>query len=450
METPQKNLPAQAGNSGDRLALKSVVIVILILFLWLSTFLIQGLIDERQNRQRDAISEVSSKWGQRQTLSGPIVTVPYFEFHKDTGKTYYKVIKYAHFLPNDLKVGGKLFPEKRYRGIYEVVVYNSDLKFEGKFIPLDFASLKIPKDNIMYDDAFVSLGISDLRGIEEEVSVNWNGEKNSFNAGIESQDVLQSGISTKIKITKSDTAKTSYDFSFNLKLKGSELLYFTPIGKETNVKLSSNWTTPSFDGSFLPDQRTVNDSGFTANWKILHLNRNYPQSWVGPIYAIQNSSFGVNLLTPVDNYQKSTRSVKYAILIITLTFLVMFFIEILNQHAIHPFQYTLIGLGVCIFYSLLISISEHTSFNFSYFISGLATIILIAAYSKSIFKVNKMVVLVGGVLTILHGYIFSLIQLEDYALLMGSIGLFITLAIVMYYSRKIDWYNLGKTKKHGD
>ncbi|MBI3501671.1 MAG: cell envelope integrity protein CreD [Bacteroidetes bacterium] len=441
METIQKN------NSGDRLTVKVVVIVILMLLLWASTFMIQGLIDERQQRQNEAINEVSSKWGQRQTLSGPIISVPYFEFHKDTGKSYYKVIKYAHFLPNDLKVQGKLFPEKRYRGIYEVVVYNSDLKFSGKFIPLDFSSLKIPKDNIMYDDAFVSMGISDLRGIEEEVSLTWNAEKNSFNAGIESPDVLQSGISTKIKISKSDTIKTDYEFSFNLKLKGSELLYFTPLGKETKVQVVSNWKTPSFDGSFLPDERTVNDTGFTANWKILHLNRNYPQSWIGSGYSIQNSSFGVNLLTPVDNYHKSTRSVKYAILIITLTFLVIFFIEILNQYAVHPLQYTLIGLGLCIFYSLLISISEHTNFNFSYFISGLSTIILIAAYLKSIFKANRIVLLVAGVLAILHGYIFSLIQLEDYALLMGSIGLFITLAIVMFYSRKIDWYNLSKTKK---
>ena len=444
--TPEKN------KSGERLALKSIVIVVLILVLWGAVMLIQGLIDERQNRQQEAINEVSSKWGQQQTLSGPVLTVPYIEYEKnpnaynEPNTPYLKTIKYAHFLPGALSVDGKLYPEKRYRGIYEVVVYNSNLGFKGKFSSPDLASLNVPKENILYDDAFVSVGINDLRGIEEEISLQWNNDKKSLNPGIASNDVLASGISTPVAILKSDTAKTSYDFSFNLKLKGSQLLYFTPLGKETNINLSAGWSTPSFDGSFLPDKRTVSDSSFTANWKVLHLNRNYPQSWKGSAYDIGGSAFGVNLLTPVDNYQKSTRSVKYAIMIILLTFVVIFFIEILNQRLIHPFQYILIGLGLCIFYSLLIAISEHTSFNFSYLISAIATIGLIAAYAKSVFKENKLVGLVAGVLTILHGYIFSLIQLEDYALLMGSIGLFIVLALMMYYSRKIDWYNLSRPK----
>jgi len=446
METPVKN------NSGERLALKSIIITSLVLVLWAATFLIQSLIDERQNRQVEAINEVSSKWGHRQTISGPVLTVPYIEYeknpdaYKEPNNPYLKVLKYAHFLPERLNVEGKLYPEKRYRGIYEVVVYNSSLNAKGKFSSPDFAALNIPKENIVYDDAFVSVGINDLRGIEEEISLQWNSEKKSMNPGIASNDVLGSGISTPIKIAAGDTTKSSYDFSFNMKLKGSELMYFTPLGKETDIKLSAGWGTPSFDGAFLPDTRTVSDTNFAANWKVLHLNRNYPQSWKGSSYDIGSSAFGVNLLTPVDNYQKSTRSVKYAIMIIMLTFVVIFFIEILNQRSIHPFQYILIGLGLCIFYSLLIAVSEHTSFNFSYLISGAATVILISAYAKSVFKENKLVALVGGVLTILHGYIFSLIQLEDYALLMGSIGLFIVLALMMYYSRKIDWYNLGKPK----
>ena len=453
METPVKNLPErQAGNTGERLALKSIIITMLVLILWAATFLIQGLIDERQSRQQEAINEVSAKWGHRQTLSGPVLTVPYIEYeknpdaYKEANTPFLKVIKYAHFLPEDLSVDGKLYPEKRYRGIYDVVVYNSNLSFKGKFSSPDLVSLNVPKENILFDDAFVSVGINDLRGIEEEVSLQWNSDKKSMNPGIASNDVLVSGISTPVLIAKNDTVKSSYDFSFNLKLKGSELLYFTPLGKETNIKLSAGWNSPSFDGAFLPDQRTISDSGFSANWKVLHLNRNYPQSWKGSAYDIGGSAFGVNLLTPVDQYQQSTRTVKYAIMIILLTFVVIFFIEILNHRMIHPFQYILIGFGLCIFYSLLIAISEHTSFNFAYMISGLATIILIAAYAKSVLKEIKLVALVSGVLTILHGYIFTLIQLEDYALLMGSIGLFIVLAILMYYSRKIDWYNLGKPK----
>jgi inner membrane protein len=448
--TSEKSQPP--AKSGERLALKSIIITVLILVLWAAVLLIQGLIDERQSRQQEAISEVSSKWGQQQTLSGPVLTIPYIEYEKNPdaregGDPYLKVIRYAHFLPEGLEVDGKLYPEKRYRGIYEVVVYNSAIQMKGKFSSPDLGALNIQKENILYDDAFVSIGINDLRGIEEEVSLQWNSEKVSLNPGIACNDVLASGVSTPVTLLKTDTAKTSYDFALNLKLKGSQTMYFTPLGKETSIRLSAGWGTPSFDGSFLPDTRTVSDSSFTANWKVLHLNRNYPQSWKGGAYDIGSSAFGVNLLTPVDNYQKSTRTVKYAIMIIMLTFVVIFFIEILNQRMIHPFQYILIGLGLCIFYSLLIAISEHTSFNFSYLVSCAATIGLIAAYAKSVFKDNKLVALVAGVLTILHGYIFSLIQLEDYALLMGSIGLFIVLALMMYYSRKIDWYNLSRPKQ---
>ena len=450
MEKIQEKNPPPV-KTGERLALKSVIITVLILVLWGAVMLIQGLIDERQERQQAAIFEVSSKWGQKQTLSGPILTIPYIEYeknpdaYKEPNTPFLKTVKYAHFLPEDLNINGRLFPEKRYRGIYEVVVYNSSLNFKGKFQSPDFTTLNVPKENILYGDAFLSVGISDLRGIEEEIAMKWNAEERSMNPGIASNDVLEGGISTPVAIQPADSAKTSYDFSFTLKLKGSQTLYFTPLGKVTNIALSAGWGTPSFDGSFLPDQRTVSDSNFTANWNVLHLNRNYPQSWKESAYDISSSAFGVNLLTPVDNYQKSTRTVKYAIMIILLTFVVIFFVEILNHRLIHPFQYILIGLGICIFYSLLIAISEHTSFNFSYLISSASTIALIAAYAKSVFKVNRLVGLVTGVLVILHGYIFSLIQLEDYALLMGSIGLFIVLALMMYYSRKIDWYNLNRS-----
>jgi len=250
--------------------------------------------------------------------------------------------------------------------------------------------------------------------------------------------VVDSGVSVKVPATG-----LSNTFSLELNLNGSQGLNFIPLGRETNVNLASNWASPSFKGVFLPDSREVTDNGFKADWKVLHLNRNYPQEWAGNApSSVGESAFGVELLIPVDEYQKSMRSIKYAIMLIALTFLIFFFVEVLNSRRIHPIQYILVGLALCIFYLLLLSISEHLNFNKAYIISSIATILLITAYTKTVFKSNRLTSLQSLVLVILYGFMYLLIQLEDYAILIGSIGLFIVLAIVMYISRKIDWYNI--------
>ena len=241
--------------------------------------------------------------------------------------------------------------------------------------------------------------------------------------------------------------KSSYHFAFDLVLKGSQQLYFAPVGRETKVKIQSKWATPSFDGAFLPDNRTISDAGFTADWKVLHLNRNYPQSWTGARNGIIESAFGVNLLLPTDHYKKSIRTVKYAFILIALTFLIFFFMEILNGRLVHPFQYILVGMALCIFYTLLLSFSEHLNFNIAYTLAAAMTVGMVTFYAKTIFETWQLAALVGGILTILYLFVFTIVQLNDYALLIGSLGLFGVLGIVMYLSRKIDWYNLGKTEK---
>jgi len=235
-----------------------------------------------------------------------------------------------------------------------------------------------------------------------------------------------------------------YSFSFNLNLKGSQFLYFTPVGKTTNIQLTSKWPNPSFNGAFLPDTRTTDDTGFAAQWQVLHLNRNYPQTWIGSKHSLTESAFGVDLLLPVDNYQKSYRSIRYAILFIGFTFLVFFFIEVLNKVFIHPIQYILVGIALVVFYTLLLSTSEYLTFNSAFILSAIATLLLIAGYVKAILRSNQITFLISGILTILYSFIFVIIQLQDYALLIGSIGIFIILGLVMYFSRKIDWYNLNQ------
>jgi len=211
------------------------------------------------------------------------------------------------------------------------------------------------------------------------------------------------------------------------------------------VNIKSKWKNPSFIGAFLPDKRVINAEGFTANWEVLHLNRPYPQHFRGATQGINESSFGVNLIVPVDEYQKSMRSAKYAVMFITLTFLIFFFIQILNGVKIHPIQYIIVGLALCVFYTLLIALSEHITFNYSYLISCVSIIGLITLYAKSIISNKKLTTLMCLILTTLYLFIYSIIQMEDYSLLMGSIGLFLVLATIMYLSRKIDWYAI-KTK----
>lgn len=434
----------------NNIYLKTITIIIIGLLLLIPTSMIKNLIFERETTQKEAINEVSSKWGQEQTISGPYISIPYFRYvkefsKKDSVERIIQLKEFIHILPTELNISGVIKPEPRYRGIYEIVVYNSKLNISGKFTKLNLSELDIPLKDIQIEKAYFTVGINDLRGIEEQVSLNWNNNLFSFNPGVASNDIVESGINAKINLNPQDSSICN--FSFSLNLKGSQLLYFTPVGKVTDINISSTWKNPSFNGAFLPDSRKITDSGFIAHWNVLHLNRNYPQIWTGSVYSIKESSFGIDLLLPVDNYQKSYRSIRYAILFIGFTFLVFFFIEALNKVFIHPIQYILVGIALIVFYTLLLSISEHIRYNSAFIISALATLMLIAGYIKAILKSNKLTYLISGILLVLYTFIFVIIQLQDYALLIGSIGIFIILGLVMYFSRKIDWYNLNMNDK---
>jgi len=423
---------------------KALIILILVLAFLIPITLIKGLIDERVYYQNEAITEVSSQWGNQQTIAGPIVTIPYIEYYRDTSKVLHKQTMYAHFLPDSLKINGELITEKRNRGIYQIVLYTSTIKMQGQFNNLNNIDVASFKENALFNEAFLSVGISDLRGIEEQIDLKWNNQAVSFNSGIVTSDVLSSGISAVIPLQMNVDSATSYHFSFEMVLKGSQSIQFVPVGRITQTNVYSKWENPKFSGSFLPDTRQVGTNGFTADWKILHLNRNYPQNWIGSAHNIYESSYGVDLLLSIDHYQKTERAVKYSFILISLTFLLLFFIELLNGIMVHPFQYILIGIALCIFYTLLLSISEHINFNISYTISGILTIALITYYVKFIVKIPKLYLIISAILVLLYGFIFTILQLKDYALLIGSIGLFVTLALVMYYSRKIDWYSIGR------
>lgn len=428
--------------------LRVITIGILILILLIPVAMIQDLIREREQRQENAINEVSQKWGYAQTLQGLVLSIPYNKYTRMMEDKEEKLVKtkaYAHFLPDTLRCQGQILPEVRYRGIYEVVVYKTALAVSGSFSTPDFSDWGIAQEDILWQEASVSLGLSDLRGIQERVRLQWGAETYDFSPGTETNEVISNGISTRVRLAVADSgAQSNIPFTFRLQTNGSSRLDFVPLGKTTQVTLRSAWKTPSFDGAFLPDEREITGEGFSATWEVLHLNRPYPQAFRGSRQDILPSAFGVRLLVPVDEYQKSMRSAKYAVMFITLTFVLFFFIQILNRIRIHPIQYIIVGLALCVFYTLLIAFSEHIGFGWSYLISSIAIIGMITLYAHWIFKNPTLSRLTGGVLTLLYLFIFSILQLEDYALLMGSVGLFIVLATIMYLSRKIDWYAVGE------
>lgn len=430
---------------------KVITIVVITLLLLIPATMIKFLIVERENTQHKAIREVSSKWAEQQTIEGPFVSIPFYKYiketsSKDTVTKYIQVQDFVHIMPENLEIKGDLKPEKRRRGIYEIVVYRSNLKISGNFKPFDFSTFDIKEEDLLIDKAEFVIGINDLRGIENQISLKWNDQNISFNPGVSSNDIVSSGVNALINIELDE--KDSYNFSLELNLKGSQKLYFTPVGKVTNINIDSEWTNPSFNGAFLPHQREVSNGGFEADWKVLHLNRNYPQIWTGSQFYIDDSAFGIDLLLPVDNYHKSYRTARYAILFIGFTFLVFFFIEVLNRVFIHPIQYILVGFALIVFYTLLLSISEHLNYNLAFAISAISTLLLVFGYVRAILKSKKLSLLIMGILAVLYSFIFVIIQIQDYALLIGSAGIFIILSLVMYFSRKIDWYNLNlKDKK---
>jgi inner membrane protein len=449
METENKNYLEKLGQSiKSSVTLKLLSIFILMMLLMIPVTYVKSLIEEREGLRQQAIEEVSGKWAEQQLVFGPVLTIPIQKkVVRDNGIEIIR--EEAHFLPSTLGINGSVSPETLYRGIYEVVVYNSHLALSGHFNNLSKQYQELDEYELFPEAAFLTIHISDLRGIKEKVLVKWDEEIKEVVPGSAIPSIIPSGITVKHVLGSSENS--DHTFSFDLQLQGSQHLGFVPLGKETNAVLRSNWPDPSFAGAFLPDDRAVDKKGFNARWKVLELNRNYPQFWIGdrPVTDLQKSSFGVDLLLPANNYQKSMRSAKYALLAISLTFLTFFLVEVFSRQKVHPFQYILIGLALVLFYTLLMSISEHANFDLAYLVSSIAIIGMIALYAKTILRHTRQTLVLVIILCVTYSFVYITLQVQEYALLIGSIGLTAILAFTMYITRKIDWYDLSSAKVEG-
>ena len=428
METNYHPKPVNAGN---RILTKAGITGALILVMLIPTVFIQNLVQERQQRQEEVVKEVSSKWASEQTISGPYIVIPYENVA--TGQK-----KNVILLPEELKVNGQINAVERARSIYKVLLYRSAVNVDG------FFKINLTKDidikNLKLDEARICVGVKDFKGIEERLAINFNNVNYDLSPGLPSSEIDSTGLSASIALVPENFAQP-LRFSANLKIRGSEQLHFMPLSANSSFTLQSSWASPSFDGYRLPADYKISPNGFTATWKFNQANLPFSTLLLNGIGNKKDLSFGVSMVQPADQYAKTMRSAKYAILIIGLSFALFFIVELMQNKPVHPMQYILVGFALVIFYTLLLSISEFILFDNAYIIAAGATVLLITFYVQSHFKKWKTALVFTLVLSALYAFIFVLISLEDTALLIGSIGLFIILALIMFASRKINWYN---------
>lgn len=431
----KNNIQTQLKNSPT---LKVLLVLIITLILLIPAYRIEMLIAERQNLQTDVTNEISSKWGESQTLTGPIVTVPYIEIENEGTPNENRSTHHIFILPEELNIEGEVLPQIKKRSIYKAFLYTSNISLSGSFNFSKVKELGIDPDRILWNQSTINFGISDPRGISSIGQLMWNNEVLETEPGLPAAMPIKNGIQSSLDIEA--IPEETINFSGEISLKGSSKIDFIPLGKTTRVSLNSPWADPGFGGAFLPIESNITTDGFTAQWEVLDYNRSFGQVWNNYFPALDEWKFGLNLIDPVDIYQKTTRAVKYGFMIIALTFAFFFFFEILKKLKIHPIQYTIVGFAILIFYVLLIALSEQMAFHWAFLLSAISIVSIVGYYFYYISHSRKVTFLFSILLALIYGFIYVILNAEAYSLLIGSIGLLILLALVIHFTRNINWY----------
>ena len=440
------------------LGFKILIIVILGLLLLIPMAFINGVVKDRIRYQNEAVSSIIEPVGNSANIQGIVVAIPYLTrvIDSETKEISY-VRNYIFYMPNEYNVAGDVEVSSLNRGIFKAPIFNSKLNITGRFDKYNAEIYNLDENNntILYDEAMIILGIGNKKNLMKlpNISVNGNEELKYYEKNI---NIVLNMFDNKFLYTISrDRILNGFDFSITMDIQGGNSLIITPLASENTFKISSKWKDPSFTGGFLPTKREVNNDGFNAEWNIASFNTSFTKYWTSQENTsradnIDNSQYWnsnqdankvlVSFLLLNDNYQKTSRSVKYAILFIFIPFFVLFLCEVLSKKRIHPVQYILIGIANAIFYLLLLAISEHINFNLSYFISALMVTALTSIYIGYIIKSPKYTVSMAAVEVLIYIFLFGILQLTDYALLMGTLGLFAVIALAMYFTRNVDWY----------
>jgi len=439
-----------------RTIIKLIGVGVLILLLLIPLGMINGVLSDRLNRRNEAVADITSSWGREQCVIGPVLIIPYqyrFKTVKEvTGKDG-KVEKqeveetanaWAYFLPEFLNVTGDAQTQMLHRGIYDAAVFRAQVKLSGRFAVPDFGAFKIDAKDVQWKDAMVTIAVNDLRGTREGLVLDWGGIKRPLLPGSQVPGYT-TGATAMLADEKPISAQV--EFSIPIDFNGSEGIYFAPFGVQNEATLKSNWPDPAFRGAFLPTERSVRDSGFDAKWKVSYYGRSYPQSWTSQMgndrfttQAVSQSVFGAQFLSVLDSYRYVERSIKYGVLFLVLVFTTFFLFEVTARQKIHPFQYLMVGAALCLFYLLLLSISEFIGFGLAYLSATAASTILITWYCRYFLGGGIRTLMIGAGLAGVYTFLYITLRQQDYALLMGAIALFILLGVVMYVTRKVDWY----------
>src|SRR6267378_526595 len=428
----------------------------LVLVLLIPLAMITGVLNERLARRNEAGADITSSWGKEQNVIGPVLGIPFqyrFKAVKEVplaeGRVERREVEEtatanAYFLPQLLKINGEVQTQTLHRGIYDAAVFRAQLVLAGKFAPPDFAALKIDPRDMQWKDAFVTIAVNDLRGTREALILDWGGAKRPLLPGSQVPGYT-TGATASLGVDK--PIDNDVEFSITLDFNGSDGIFFAPFGVQNEATLRSNWPDPAFRGAFLPADRSVRPDGFNANWKVSYYGRDYPQQWTSRggnerfnVQVVTNSRFGAQFLSILDAYRYVERSIKYGVLFLVLVFTTFFLFEVTARQKIHPFQYLMVGAALCLFYLLLLSISEFIGFGYAYLIAAVASTILITWYCRFFLGGGVRTLMIGAGLAGVYTFLYITLRQQDYALLMGAIALFIVLAVVMYVTRKIDWY----------
>ncbi|HXW07797.1 MAG TPA: cell envelope integrity protein CreD [Vicinamibacterales bacterium] len=422
-----------------------VVMIILMVGLMVPLLMIYALVYDRTTMRSQAAETFQREWGGTQTLAGPVLTIPYRHAWRDAQGVAHEKTERFFLLPESVAFEGTVEPEVRARGIFEIVVYTARLKVTGRFPKPDLSQTRPSPTIVDWAAATVDIGISDPRGIARGIVIAIDGRAVQARPGVTPNGIFPVGVRGFLQDISADADPLAFEFEIHVK--GTQALLFLPGGDETVVTLASSWPHPSFVGG--PRERTSTGAGFTASWQVPFFGRGFPSQWTtadlsaneGHVRA-STTTFGVTLIRPVDVYLQTERAVKYAALFIVLTFVTAFLWEVAGRALVHPIQYTFVGFALCLFYLLLLSLAEHIGFDRAYALAAGGTIGLVSWYWTWVLNGASRGTVMGGVLAGLYGFLYLLLRLEDYALLAGSIGLFVVLALVMFMTRRVDWYNL--------
>ncbi len=464
--------PAVPPVSGAKIRLAGKVVTLggIIFGLSIVLFLIHDLVSERAQRRAGVVREIAAKWGAAQALTGPLLVLPYRDTVKlppdKDGKVQEQVVtRLLHVLPEALTVAAAMRDSIRHIGIYEAVVYDADMTIRGSIAPPDLARIGIEPGDINWQDAYLAIGMTDLRGIRGKLALTLAGTALPLEPGARSRysrtgmheplsgarALFGPGAAGSGRGSGGDAggARTPVDFALDFTISGTGGLRIAPVGRKTEVEITSTWPHPQFTGGYLPTSREISADGFSARWLVNHVGRNYPQYWYGASdtnrnleQAIHASRFGVTLYTPVDLYHKTERTVKYGTLFILLIFGTLFILELGLPLRISVVEYGLSGAALALFYLMVLSLAEVIGFGLAYGAASLIATVMVTAYLARTLGSRLLLLLVGGVQLGVYGYLYVVLQLADLALLAGTAGLVVTLAILMAVSRKIDWNRL--------